>query len=151
MGSPPICLDAPTRCCRSRTTPFARARAVHRRRAVVEQPRCLSPPDLQVRIDGPDDAFYVVDIDAEQWRAEFDGNGKYLDSDLRNGALIEQVILAEKKREDWIRARTDRVTVHLADEHVRTVDACVRRLAEYGIPPPRRRPSPDPGPPAPDC
>ena len=108
-------------------------------------------PDVQVRIEGPGDSFYVIDIDAERWWAEFDGNGKYLDSDMRNGASIEQVILAEKKREDWIRARTDRLTVHLADEHVRTVDSCVRRLAEYGIQAPRRRPTPDPGPPAPGC
>jgi len=108
-------------------------------------------PDVQVRIDGPGDSFYVVDIDAERWWVEFDGNGKYLDTDMRNGASIEQVILAEKKREDWIRARTDRMTVHLADEHIKTVDSCTRRLAEYGIQPPQWRPSPDPGPPAPGC
>lgn len=104
-------------------------------------------PGLQVRIDGPGGVSYFVDIDAEYWWVEFDGNGKYLDPQLRGGRSADQVVVAEKKREDWIRAVSGRMTVHLADEHIATVEDCARRLAVYGISPPRRRPSPDPGPP----
>jgi hypothetical protein len=102
---------------------------------------------LQARVDGPGGASYFVDIDAEHWWAEFDGNGKYLDPELRGGLSADQVVVAEKKREDWIRAVSGRMTVHLGDEHIGTPDDCARRLGEYGISIPRHRPSPDPGPP----
>ncbi|QAY61605.1 hypothetical protein ET475_17610 [Microbacterium protaetiae] len=108
----------------------------------------ISVRDIQVRIEGPDGSFYVADIDAEHWWVEFDGMAKYVDDELRGEASADAVVVAEKKREDWIRARTDRMTVRLADEHIGTVADCIARLAEYGIRPPRRRPVPDPGPPA---
>jgi len=104
-------------------------------------------PRVQVRIDGPNGAFYVVDLDAEYWWVEFDGSSKYLDPQLRSGLSAGEVVVAEKKREDWIRAVSGRMVVRLGDEHIVTLDACAQRLAEYGIVPPRHRPSPDPGPP----
>lgn len=105
-------------------------------------------PRLQVRIDGPEGRFYVVDIDAEHWWVEFDGNDKYLDPRLREGRSADQVVVAEKKREDWIRAVSGRMTVHLGDEHIATPEECARRLAEYGISLPGHRRWPEPGPPS---
>ncbi len=104
-------------------------------------------PRIQVPVERPGGRRYYVDIDAGSWLAEFDGAGKYLDPQLRAGASAADVVVSEKRREDWIRAVTGKMTVRLADEHIATAEDCAARLAEYGIQPPRHRPVPDPGPP----
>jgi len=100
----------------------------------------FGPPDLQVRVVAPDGAEYRVDFGLDDVDAfgEFDGAGKYLDPALRGGRSIEQVVLDEKRREDVIRGVTGRRFVRWDDAHISTADALRRRLAEFGLHPPRR-------------
>lgn len=58
--------------------------------------------DVQVAIAGPSGSMYFADIGLPQVRTfwEFDGEGKYRDRDLRAGRSIDDVVLAEKRRED---------------------------------------------------
>lgn len=94
---------------------------------------------LQVPVPGPHGELLRVDIELEEVSAflEVDGVGKYLDEQLRSGRSMEQVLLAEKRREDWIRGTTQKRFARAEDKHVATVDALRRRLASFGIHPPR--------------
>jgi hypothetical protein len=94
---------------------------------------------LQVPVRSPDGGWYWVDIgieEADAW-GEFDGEAKYLDEAMRTGRSIEQVLLDEKSREDWIRGTTHRRFCRWGDAHIRTPSALGRRLAAFGIHPPR--------------
>lgn len=94
---------------------------------------------LQVPIPGPHGRWYWVDIGLEEVDAwgEFDGETKYLDEAMRSGRTIEEVILAEKAREDWIRGTTNRRFARWGDAHIRTAALLGERLAAFGIRPPR--------------
>lgn len=71
--------------------------------------------------------------EADAW-GEYDGEGKYLDEDLRDGEL-EAVRLQEKQREDWIRGTTQRKMARWAKAHIITAAALERRLALFHIHP----------------
>lgn len=93
---------------------------------------------LQVPIPSPDGGEYQVDIAIATERAfwEFDGKGKYLDVVKRSGKSLEQVLLDEKRREDWIRGTTQWRLARGEDAHIATAEALGRRLAAFGIRPP---------------
>lgn len=95
---------------------------------------------LQVPVRGPSGSDYFVDIEAEEERAliEFDGQAKYLDEAMRSGRTLEEVLLDEKRREDWIRGVTQKRFVRVEDAHVATSDALAARLSAFGITLPRR-------------
>ena len=68
-------------------------------------------PDLQVhfpRIDEPGDD--VVDFDWPELESfgEFDGEGKYFDAELAGGRTPQEVLRAEKDREDRVRRHRPR-------------------------------------------
>lgn len=97
----------------------------------------FAPPDLQVAIAGPADRDYFVDFgldDVSAW-GEFDGERKYRDEAMRSGLTLEQVLLREKQREDWIRGVTQRPLARWKWEHLRTRDTLGARLASFGIRP----------------
>ena len=98
----------------------------------------FAAPDLQVPIDGPDGRPYFVDFGLADVRSfgEFDGRTKYLDEALRSGRTVEQVLLAEKQREDWIRGRTQWRFARWGSEHIKTPAALAARLAAFHITPP---------------
>ena len=79
-------------------------------------------PQLQVPVAGPTGQTYFVDFGLAEVRAfgEFDGKDKYLDVALRRGAPLEQVLLEEKRREDWIRGTTQWRFARWEDEHSAT-------------------------------
>ena len=95
---------------------------------------------LQVPVPGPHGTEYRVDIEIEDVRTffEFDGLGKYLDEATRSGRTIEQVMLDEKRREDWIRGTTQKRLVRVESPHILTTTALAARLAAFGITPPDR-------------
>lgn len=95
-------------------------------------------PQLQVRVDGPGGREYFVDFGMTDARAfgEFDGKGKYLDEAMRRGVPLEQVLLEEKQREDWIRGTTQWRLARWGDEHSATPGALAARLRSFGITPP---------------
>ncbi|MDR7111101.1 hypothetical protein J2X03_000965 [Microbacterium trichothecenolyticum] len=95
---------------------------------------------LQVPVSGPDGRTYRVDIGIEDVRSfyEFDGMGKYDELALASGKTVKQVVLDEKRREDWIRGATQRRFARAEAQHILTAEALGRRLAAFGITPPRR-------------
>ena len=98
----------------------------------------FAPPELQVPVPGPAGRMYFVDFGLEDARAfgEFDGKGKYLDQAMRAGKTIEQVMLEEKEREDWIRGTTRRPFARWGSTHIRTAPDLATRLAAFHITPP---------------
>ncbi|MFD4959189.1 hypothetical protein [Microbacterium sp. NPDC058389] len=94
---------------------------------------------LQVPVTGPGGATYYVDIEIEDADAffEFDGAGKYLDPTQGSDRTMKQVLLGEKRREDWIRGTTQKRFVRAESSHITSVEALARRLRAFGIMPPR--------------
>lgn len=95
-------------------------------------------PELQVPVAAPDGASYFVDFGLRRIRVfgEFDGKGKYLDAALREGKSVEQILLEEKRREDWIRGTTQWRLARWETPHIKTAKALGMRLAAFGIPAP---------------
>lgn len=93
---------------------------------------------LQVPVPAPNGRFYYPDFgldDVPAW-GEFDGVGKYQELARQQGMTVEQVILAEKQREDWIRGTTDRPFARWGMEHIRSALTLRQRLASFHMHPP---------------
>ncbi|MFL0564402.1 hypothetical protein ACH0CG_01485 [Microbacterium sp. 179-I 1D1 NHS] len=90
---------------------------------------------IQVPVDGPDGQQFRVDLEIEDEGIllEFDGVAKYRDEGMRQGRGLEDVLLAEKQREDWIRGVTGKRLVRLTGEHIATPATLRSRLAAFGI------------------
>lgn len=97
--------------------------------------------DVQVPVDGPSGEKYAVDIGLGDVRTfwEFDGEGKYLEEAKRNGCTLEEVLLREKRREDWIRGVTQWRLCRGGFRDVATPEALAARLAAFGVPVPVAR------------
>ncbi|QLD11170.1 type IV toxin-antitoxin system AbiEi family antitoxin domain-containing protein [Microbacterium oleivorans] len=94
---------------------------------------------LQVAVPAPRGTEYRVDFgldDVDAW-GECDGTRKYVDAGLRSGRSAEDVVLDEKRREDWIRGTTGRRLVRWEDAHVTDAATLAARLTAFGIRPPR--------------
>lgn len=98
----------------------------------------FAPPRLQVPVRAADGGWYHVDFGLDEVRSfgEFDGKGKYVDEALRKGLTIEEVMLEEKQREDWIRGVTQWRMARWGDAHAASAERLGRRLASFGIEPP---------------
>jgi predicted transcriptional regulator of viral defense system len=72
----------------------------------------LPAPELQVPFSDSDGLIGIVVFWWPEYNliGEFDGAGKYLREELRNGLSIEQVVMDEKRRENRLRALGPRVT-----------------------------------------
>lgn len=92
-------------------------------------------PQLQVRVAGPASSDYWVDFALDDAGAfgEFDGAGKYLEIARATGVALEQVLLEEKQREDWIRGSTQRRFARWGSAHIVTPAALESRLASFHI------------------
>jgi len=92
---------------------------------------------LQVEVPGPDGKVFRVDIELEDEKTffEFDGAGKYLELASAQGKTVEQVVLDEKRREDWIRGTTQRRMVRVEAAHIVTSASLAARLASFGVAP----------------
>lgn len=95
--------------------------------------------DLQVSVASPNGGRYWIDFDLAECNTygEFDGEGKYTDSAMRSGRTIEQVLLDEKRREDWIRGTTGRRVVRWGDREAAHPATLARHLQAFGICAPR--------------
>jgi len=93
---------------------------------------------LQEHIIGPDGESYWLDFAFERSRCfgEFDGRGKYTDPSVTGGATIEDIVMAEKRREDAVRGVTGWGLGRWESSHIRTPDALGARLQAFGIRPP---------------
>lgn len=98
----------------------------------------FATPRLQVAIPGPIRSDYVVDFgldDVDAW-GEYDGEGKYRDATMRDpDETMEDVLLQEKQREDWIRGTTNRPLARWGKAHIANENELGRRLAAFSIRP----------------
>lgn len=94
--------------------------------------------DLQVPVTGTDGRQFFMDFAFKRARAfgEFDGEGKYLDTDLRDASSTEAAVLEEKRREDDVRGATGWRFARWGSAHIITADALGSRLAAFRIFPP---------------
>ena len=92
---------------------------------------------LQTHVVGPDGEDYWLDFGFPRSNVfgEFDGEAKYLDPGLRNGRTLDEILLAEKRREDAIRGVTGWRTARWGWEHVRSPETLAARLLAFGIRP----------------
>lgn len=95
-------------------------------------------PDLQVHVVGSAGQDYWLDFGFRRSRCfgEFDGEGKYLHDDMRGVRTAEEVVLAEKRREDDIRGVTGWRTVRWGSADIRNAQSFAAKLFSFGIRPP---------------
>lgn len=92
-------------------------------------------PTLQMPIAGPNGGQFWMDIAVEKARTfiECDGMSKYLDPDLRGTRSMEQVLLDEKAREDWVRGVTGWRVMRVDSSDMRSIDAAEARFRAFGL------------------
>lgn len=95
-------------------------------------------PDLQVSIVGAEGHQYFLDFGFRRSRTfgEFDGEGKYLESELRTAPTPLDAMLAEKRREDDVRGVTGWSFARWGSMHITSADTLGHRLAAFGVTPP---------------
>jgi len=93
---------------------------------------------LQVHVTGSAGDEYWLDFGFPRNRVfgEFDGEGKYVDPDLRGERTVEEAVLAEKHREDDVRGVTGWRFARWGSTHIRTSATLAVRLHAFGIRPP---------------
>jgi hypothetical protein len=95
------------------------------------------PPRLQVPVTGPAGERWEVDFGFDElllW-GEFDGVGKYVREDHLGGRTTAEAVLAEKRRENWIRARSGWTMVRWGWSDITSAEALRAHLAAFGIRP----------------
>ncbi|KJL48834.1 hypothetical protein RS84_00462 [Microbacterium hydrocarbonoxydans] len=94
--------------------------------------------DIQIHVVGAAGNDYWLDFGFLGARCfgEFDGKDKYVDEVMTRGRTTQEVILAEKRREDDIRGVTGWRTARWGSSDIATVDVFGDRLAAFGIRPP---------------
>lgn len=97
----------------------------------------FAPPRLQVPVRAPSGGWYFVDFgldDVDLW-GEFDGNAKYTDPAQRGADVtMQQALLAEKEREDWIRGTTGRRVIRWGLAHIASAATLRSRLLSFRVP-----------------
>ena len=158
--------DSDERELRHRTLQFALERRP-RRRGIVQARRILALADgsaesvlesvsrlylrelgfdvrTQVEVPSPSGPAYRVDFEFPDLGVfgEVDGQVKYRDASFRGSRSLEDVVIAEKQREDWIRGTTGHRIIRWDASHLTSRDALEERLTAFGVIPPlfRRRP-----------
>ncbi|WP_345751237.1 hypothetical protein [Microbacterium rhizophilus] len=91
---------------------------------------------IQVPFPGPNGRDYALDFKFRRGIGELDGAAKYKDPRFLAGRTPEQALIDEKRREDWIRGRTQEPFVRWMDGDMPNADALGRFLARFGIIPP---------------
>jgi hypothetical protein len=103
----------------------------------------LGQPRLQVPVAAPSGGSFWMDVELVEADSFFecDGETKYTDEALRSGRTLEEVLLAEKQREDWVRGTTGKRVLRGGSAHAASPEALASRLVSFGvtIPDPRNR------------
>lgn len=89
----------------------------------------------QVAVPSPNGGNYRLDFELEGHGVFFeaDGKEKYTAERFRNGRGLDEILLAEKRREDWIRGTTDKRLVRGGWNDALSPGATARLLRSYGI------------------
>ena len=97
-------------------------------------------PRLQVPVEAPEGGWFHLDFgldDVGVW-GEFDGEVKYRDPALWGGRTLQEVLRAEKTREDWIRGTTGRRVIRWTSAEIGSARALGVLLARFHLRPGRR-------------
>ena len=81
-------------------------------------------------------SYFDLELDGLDILCEIDGRSKYLDEDLRKGRSAEEVVIAEKRREDRARGITPKRVIRLMHEDLRTPGTFRAAVRHFKIPPP---------------
>ena len=116
----------------------ARAESVAESLSRVQLRRLGYSVNLQVEVPAPSGSKYRVDFElvGKRTLGEVDGNVKYTDHRLRGARSAEEVVLAEKRREDWIRGTTGYALVRWGFRESRSAELLGARLRAFHVPPP---------------
>ncbi|MBO1903091.1 hypothetical protein J4H92_14195 [Leucobacter weissii] len=92
----------------------------------------------QAPVRSPSGGVYRMDFELVGYRTFFeaDGRAKYTEAEYRNGKSPDGVLLAEKKREDWVRGTTDYRVLRGGWSEALTPHATAAHLRAFGIAPP---------------
>ncbi|KAA9089888.1 hypothetical protein [Microbacterium radiodurans] len=95
---------------------------------------------LQSPVPAPGGGCYWMDLELEEVDAfiECDGRGEYTEPAMRRGRTPEQVVLDEKRREDWVRGVTGRRVLRVSSSAIASTESLRRLLLAFHIPLPRR-------------
>ncbi|GAA3653492.1 hypothetical protein [Microbacterium marinilacus] len=91
--------------------------------------------EIQVGFPGPDGREIRIDFRFRRGWGEFDGAAKYTEPAYLRGRPPQQVLLDEKRREDWVRGRSQEPFVRWMDRDMPTPRALGAHLAGFGIVP----------------
>lgn len=92
----------------------------------------------QPAIPTPTGAFFYADLELEGLGilVEVDGKSKYTDPELRGGRTAEEVVFAEKRREEWIRESTGKRVIRLSASDLLSRETLRSTLRGLRVPPP---------------
>lgn len=95
----------------------------------------------QVPVPSPSGGEYTVDLELVglDLLGEVDGKVKYADAEMRAGATPEEVVFAEKKREDWIRGVTGKKLIRWGARELASLATFEQYLRSMGVEIPLRR------------
>ncbi|MGO1770230.1 MAG: hypothetical protein ACTHZX_09775 [Microbacterium sp.] len=77
---------------------------------------------LQHPVPSPGGGTYFVDFAFAEVLGEYDGAQKYADAAMRGGRPVEEVVIREKRREDWIRATTGRRVIRWTTAEIASLE-----------------------------
>lgn len=95
----------------------------------------------QTPVPAPNGGFYRMDIELLGRRIFFEADGKvkYLDEAYMNGRSIDEVVVHEKERENWVVGTVPGYRVLRGGwEHVQTTETLKKRLLHFNVTPPGR-------------
>lgn len=92
----------------------------------------------QVRVPSPDGREYRVDFELVGYGTflEVDGRVKYTDERMRGGRELDEILLEEKHREDWVRGTTGNRLIRSGWSDAQTPANMAKKLIAFGIQPP---------------
>jgi hypothetical protein len=90
---------------------------------------------IQVSFAGPDGTEFRIDIKFRYGWGEFDGAAKYADPDFLRGRTPQEAFLDEKRREDWVRGRSQEPFARWMDKDMPDARTLGAHLAAFGITP----------------
>lgn len=95
-------------------------------------------PELQVSVPARSGGHLYLDFALSElgfW-GECDGKSKYTSSELLRGSSPEEIVYAEKRRQEWIEGTTGLRCIRWGVSEVRTLERFAAQLRAHGVPVP---------------
>lgn len=97
--------------------------------------------ELQVPVASPSGGYLYMDFELLGLRVygECDGDFKYTDPELRGDRTADEVVVKEKKRDNWVSGLTNYKMAHWGARDAMTTHRLGQLLKGYHVPLPRPR------------